>query len=130
MTRKRFVKLLMSEGWSRNSANEIAKFAWDRKGGYAALYNELRGPYNRAMHAIKKIAPIIEETVNGFCRGIAVGMNRLGYSLAVALSDIFASLAENSAYLSDSYAATAKYFEVEADSSPDTDGMGEECEFP
>lgn len=41
MTRKRFVKLLMAKGYSRNEANRAAEFAYMLKPSYKAAYIEL-----------------------------------------------------------------------------------------
>ena len=41
MTRKRFVKLLMAEGYSRNDANEHIELVLARKGSYKRAYNAI-----------------------------------------------------------------------------------------
>ena len=41
MSRKRFCKLLMAAGWSRNAAQHIAAAMKDTPGGYAAAYERI-----------------------------------------------------------------------------------------
>lgn len=45
MTRKRFVKLLMSHGYSRNSANEIAWNAYYKDWSYEKYYRYMKTTY-------------------------------------------------------------------------------------
>lgn len=55
MTRKRFVKLLMADGYSRNDANEHTELVHARKGSYKRAYNAiLFAKHMASMGAISK----------------------------------------------------------------------------
>lgn len=82
MTRKRFVKLLMSEGYSRNEANAFAAFALIRWGEYNTAYknkqltNDIRIDWKKVdldalNDAINKVAEaatkIVSALAKAFC---------------------------------------------------------------
>ena len=54
MTRKRFIKLYMSYGYSRDEANFIALYAWCISGNYKAYYNSFQSISERHAKKIMK----------------------------------------------------------------------------
>jgi hypothetical protein len=82
MTRKRFVKLLMSEGYSRNEANSIAADARIRGLAYSTAYKAVQVTHDAGINltdididavcdAIRKVAEaamkIASALANAFC---------------------------------------------------------------
>lgn len=59
MTRKRFVKLLMAKGYSRNDANEIAEGAREDGSTYAEGFDQV----TRLLPAFQDIMPRIVEAI-------------------------------------------------------------------
>lgn len=53
MSKKRFCKLIMALGWSRNAAQAIARCMRDTPGGYAAAYEKVK-PFDPQI--VKRVA--------------------------------------------------------------------------
>lgn len=88
MTRKRYVKLLMSHGVSRNRANELAQRTRN-KGNYAdgykmwKLVNDLGAP----MEAIGETFRRFSETVSRVASAICVAASAFSSALTVAMQE-------------------------------------------
>lgn len=84
MTRKRFVKLLMAEGYSRNSANDIADGVLEDGMSYAEGFDQV----DRLLPAFQKIMPQIaaacQVTVDAIWK-----MSRAMVEATKAFSDTF-----------------------------------------
>ncbi len=65
MTRKRFVKLLMAQGYSRNDAREVAMSVIARKKSYADAYREIE---EVSTFFLPSLADTLERTVAAFSR--------------------------------------------------------------
>lgn len=90
MTRKRFVKLCMANGYSRNAANRIAAKVPDSGKSYAEAYKALLavkrlsvtlGPalsetMKRATEVIAKMTKAISEGVAAFSKAYSAAMTR------------------------------------------------------
>ena len=59
MTRKRFIKLLMSKGYSRNGANEIADGVLKDGYSYAEAYDQI----TRLLPLVQAITPEITDAI-------------------------------------------------------------------
>ena len=92
MTRKRFIKLVMSKGYSRNSAVELASCGPTWKGGYAALYHTFFSLSGWLDHFATVILP---RTIAAVCETLAAGMGAVSKVAAV---------------ISKSMSETAKYY--------------------
>ena len=70
MTRKRFIKLCMARGYSRNEANELAREGIEAYGAYSVLFMiTLLGSYEfyeAFSEAIRTAASIVEEACDRF----------------------------------------------------------------
>lgn len=70
MTRKRFIKLCMARGYSRNEANELARESIEVYGAYSVLFMiTLLGSYEFCeafSEAIRTAASIVEEACDRF----------------------------------------------------------------
>lgn len=84
MTRKRYVKLLMAKGWSRNSANEMAKCVRDGGGSYQQIgyvytpkeFAELLDTVvNVEFQAVTKIGRALAAGVTAFSEAVARELN-------------------------------------------------------
>lgn len=92
MTRKRFIKLLMSQGYDRNKANEIANEARSRKVPYATFYytdaqarllssfgfisiDEARRAFLEAAKTMQRIASGFAAGVEAFSRAFSNAMS-------------------------------------------------------
>ncbi len=60
MTRKRFVKLLMAEGYSRNDANDIADEVLEDGFSYAEAYDHI----TRMLPLVQAILPAVSDVVH------------------------------------------------------------------
>lgn len=60
MTRKRFVKLLMAHGYSRNSANRIADATLKDGYSYAEGYDQV----TRILPLVKAMTPVVVDAVH------------------------------------------------------------------
>lgn len=65
MTRKRFVKLLMSQGVRRNTANSIARNLQTRKGGYKEAYKTWNFIHNSSHILDNSVSEDLKATVRG-----------------------------------------------------------------
>lgn len=88
MTRKRFVKLLMSQGIGRNGANEFAQFTKD-KGSYEKRYkawkalNDLSNPLSGLGEAIQRATESVTKLVDSIC----AATRSFSSTLSVALQE-------------------------------------------
>lgn len=81
MTRKRFVKLMMSRGYSRNSANTIAAHVSDY-GSYKAMYDSIPTCLNKTIieavcetsEIIQRFAISVRSAVDAFVKAYKDGM--------------------------------------------------------
>ena len=90
MTRKRFVKLLMAEGYSRNSANEIADEALEDGFSYAEAYgyvirllplmDALAGPLadavTKATESIGRVAKAVSDAAIAAAKAFTAAMSQ------------------------------------------------------
>lgn len=67
MTRKRFIKLLMAEGYSRNGANDIADDALKDGYSYAETYDQI----TRLLPLVQAITPEITDAIKKATEAIA-----------------------------------------------------------
>lgn len=87
MTRKRFVKLLMSEGWNRNSANAIAGIVREKGFSYQIASNAvptvlafekivdtIRDITEKWCNVISPICETLSKAINAFCETINEAM--------------------------------------------------------
>lgn len=67
MTRKRFIKLLMAEGCSRNEAQDLCTWV-EECGSYAQAYYKLRRPskFSEVAKAIKRLDPALHQAISDF----------------------------------------------------------------
>lgn len=67
MTRKRFIKLLMAKGSSRNEAQDLCGWALEC-GNYAQAYYELSRPskFSEVVKAIKRLDPALHQAISDF----------------------------------------------------------------
>ena len=89
MTRKRFVKLLMAEGYSRNSANDIADEvladgftyaeAYDHIARILPLVQAMAGPLwdaaQKAADALSRVARAVVEAASAAVQAFSAAMN-------------------------------------------------------
>ena len=97
MTRKRFIKLVMSKGYSRNSAVELARRGPAWKGGYEALYHTFFSLQGWLDHFATVILP---RTIAAVCEALAAGMGAVSKAASV---------------ISKSFSETAKCYLEEAE---------------
>lgn len=83
MTRKRFIKLLMAEGYSRNEANELAMDV-DEGFSYDELYC-IHCAMPQIIDIIGRIKPAIEALVKGICEVIPTVVQIITEMLPVAV---------------------------------------------
>lgn len=81
MSKKRFIKLMMSRGYSRNTAAALATQV-SRYGSYAAMYQKF------GFIPIPTLAQILPDAIRGFYAGLAA----LGDSMATAFSNFAESM--------------------------------------
>lgn len=78
MTRKRYVKLMMSHGMSRNLASALADAASGKDGGYARAY-ETDSALFRIAHQVAvrwdKMAEEVSKTCAAIVEGIGAGVS-------------------------------------------------------
>lgn len=85
MTRKRFIKLLMSEGVSRNEANSIAKYSINVYSNYESGYrmwklstgchlSDITDAFQKAATAIGSIVDAIGASVKAFSSALTVSL--------------------------------------------------------
>lgn len=74
MTRKRFIKLCMARGYSRNEANELAREGIETYGAYSVLFMvTLLGSsefYEAFSEALRTAAGIVQEVCDRFMNEI------------------------------------------------------------
>lgn len=70
MTRKRFIKLMMAKGYSRNSANRIAVTAQEKGATYAEMH-EAAITFNRIVDAIMPAITKVAKTVGTMVKAAA-----------------------------------------------------------
>lgn len=87
MTRKRFIKMVMSKGYSRNSAVELAKLGPTWPGGYEALYHTYFSLSGWLDHFTTVILP---KTIASICDALAACVG----AVAEAATSIAADFAE------------------------------------
>lgn len=71
MTRKRFIKLAMAKGYSRNSAAALARMVRGY-GSYAAMY--------AALFSLSDAISEVKRILYGFCDGLSTAFKRLADS--------------------------------------------------
>ncbi len=78
MTRQRFVKLLMSHGYDRNEANDIAAVARDRGIDYATAYVAVKSDIdlisidlNALYNAMERIKDAVIKVANAFSKALS-----------------------------------------------------------
>lgn len=76
MSKKRFIKLMMARGYSRNTAAALATSV-SRYGSYAAMYQKF------GIISIPTLTQILSDVI----RGIYAGLAALGDSMATVFSD-------------------------------------------
>ena len=84
MSRKRFIKLMMSLGYSRNTAAALAVQV-SRYGSYAAMYQKIG---ITGITSISTLARTLPDVIRGFYIGLAA----LGDALATAFSNFAESM--------------------------------------
>lgn len=90
MTRKRFVKLLMAQGISRNAANEIA---WNRhlcKGGYAEAYEAWNSVHGLSCVLNSSISEMVDKATNAvetLVKAIGASVSAFSSVLTVSLQN-------------------------------------------
>ena len=67
MTRKRFVKLLMADGWSRNGANAVAQIARAKGVSYQTAISAASCPDQ----TVKEFTEVLQTIVNSLCEQIS-----------------------------------------------------------
>ena len=86
MTKKRFVKLMMAIGYSRNKANEIAASVAGTGRSYCGTWRLYKLKINiifndelwtTAMKQITEAIMGLSGSVASFCRGISLGLNSI-----------------------------------------------------
>lgn len=93
MTRKRFVKLLMSQGYSRNGANEIAIASRAIKDSYEEAYrhytnlNSLSAHVQPLTEALNSLTKAVTKIVSSF--GVAASAFSSAFSVAMQEPDPF-----------------------------------------
>lgn len=92
MTRKRFIKMVMSKGYSRNSAVELAKLGPTWPGGYEALYHTYFSLSGWLDHFTTVILP---KTIASICDALASGV--------AAVAEVATSIAAGFAEISRQY---------------------------
>lgn len=80
MTRKRFVKLIMARGVSRNEANELAESAVSGRVSYEKAYRAYDS-LPTAIDAILATAEAAKRAVKAICDGMAVFSEAVSASL-------------------------------------------------
>lgn len=88
MTRKRFVKLIMSHGVSRNRAQDLAKYTRSKgpyKEGYETwkMVNNLSDPFSSISEAILKVG----EEVSRLASSICAAVNSFSSVITVSMQD-------------------------------------------
>lgn len=82
MTRKRFIKLMMAEGYSRNEAREWAEGAAFSGVSYAELYRSSTFRWSREFERIYEAAEKIRagciEAINATAANIQAALDRIG----------------------------------------------------
>lgn len=90
MTRKRFIKLLMSQGYDRNKANEIAEYVQKNnityKNGYKAT-SEIKRIVDDMIPKFAEIMQPIIETVTMVMRACAEGVAAFATAYSNAMSE-------------------------------------------
>jgi hypothetical protein len=76
MTRKRYIKLMMAEGWDRNTATSFAEQAREDGKSYAAdyaLHNMARNLLNSdtLRDAMGRVVEVVGRMCNAICAGVA-----------------------------------------------------------
>ena len=77
MTRKRFIKLLMSKGYDRNGANNIVAIARDKNINYAAAYKAVICGKELTDAMIPAIVQTCEKVITAIgciCKAVAAGV--------------------------------------------------------
>ncbi len=88
MTRKRYVKLLMAKGYSRNEANAKAKVVVEKGGVYASEYYE---QFNIFADLCRLIYPLVTVDLSGLnetMRRAAESAERISEKLAALFADL------------------------------------------
>lgn len=89
MTRKRFIKLLMAEGYSRNSANNIAGDVLKDGRSYAEAYDQITRllPLMQAMAApIADAVKKMTEAIGRVTRAVAEAVSAAAEAFSAAMS--------------------------------------------
>lgn len=79
MTRKRFVKLLMAQGYSRNEANRYAQYAAAEGGSYQEEYDDLEEMLRKVrglnvegmLETMQRVTQALEEALPKFVEAVA-----------------------------------------------------------
>lgn len=90
MTRKRFIKLMMSQGYDRNKANELAEYVQKNNITYQNGYKVASEIKRIADDMIPKLAEIMQpiiETVTRFVRACAEGVAAFATAYSNAMSE-------------------------------------------
>lgn len=90
MTRKRFVKLLMDEGYSRNSANEVAVEVLDDGFTYAEGY----GHITRILPLVQAMIPKMSDAIVKATEAITRMATAVGKAASAALEAFNAAMTE------------------------------------
>lgn len=77
MTRKRFVKLMMSRGYSRNEAKEVALSVMQSGKSYAEVYLNISSLYE-----LPESMTVLSERINMAVNVICEGMRKLANAFA------------------------------------------------
>ena len=90
MTRKRFIKLMMSQGYDRNGAYAMAEFVRAKNQPYATGYKAATCIKSIADDMIPKIAEILQPIVEAMAkvaRAAAAGFEAFGRAFHNAMSE-------------------------------------------
>lgn len=86
MTRKRYVKLLMAKGWSRNSANEMAERVREQGGSYQQI-GYVYTPSEFA-EALNKAVNVVMQAATHIVKALAAGVAAFGEAVARELNTV------------------------------------------
>lgn len=101
MTRKRYKKLLMAEGYSRNEAEAIVWAAWAVYGEYQTAYNKAKGTNSiiqqaqDAMDGLKKAIDSLAPCLFNVLASVADTMANIMAGIAVAATAAAAEYEHN-----------------------------------
>ena len=88
MTKKRYVKLLMAKGYSRNEANAKARAVVEKGGDYASEYYEQFNIFADLARLTYPLVPVDLSGLNETMRRAAESAERISEKLAALFADL------------------------------------------